>query len=118
MAAMDWMANQLPVDARIGIASTALQVVADDVVEGDVGADAGIWVTPLIDRASILLPNDLDFDQQIALDMICQRGVEYIFVGELGQPFDITRLNSRPIWYRPLLSMPKTGVYEVTGCKS
>jgi hypothetical protein len=117
VAAMAWMADQLPVQARIGIASTELKVVAEDVVEGDVGADAGIWVTPLTDRVTILLPYDLEFDQQIALDMICQRGVEYIFVGELGQPFDITRLNSRPVWYRPLLSMPKIGVYEVTGCK-
>ena len=116
LAAMAWMENQLPVDTRIGIASTALKVVAEDVVEGDVGTDAGVWVTPLTDRVTILLPNDLDFDQGPVLDMICQKKVQYIFIGEMGQPFDIARLNSRPIWYRPLLSMSRTRVYQVIGC--
>jgi hypothetical protein len=33
----------------------------------------------------------------------------------MGQPFDADRIKTHPEWYRPLLSMPKTGVYEVTG---
>ena len=116
VVAMTWMADQLPVDARIGIASTALKVVVDDIPEGDVGADAGIWITPLIDRMTIMLPSDFDFDQQAALNMICQKNISHIFVGELGQPFDLERLHFRPAWYRPLLSMPGPRVYEVTGC--
>jgi len=117
LAALAWMDGQLPVKARIGIASSELKVVAGNVSEGDVGTDAGIWVTPLIDRVSILLPNSLEFDQQTALDMICRKNVQYLFVGELGQTFDITQLVSRPVWYRPLLSISGARVYEVIGCE-
>jgi len=117
LTAMTWMDGQLPVDARIGIASSELKVVAGNVSEGDVGTDAGIWVMPLIDRVSILLPNSLEFDRQIALDMICQKDVQYLFAGELGQTFDIARLISRPTWYRPLLTISGARVYEVIGCK-
>jgi len=42
--------------------------------------------------------------------------IGYLYVGEEGQPFDTKKINSRPEWYGPLLSMPKTGVYEVIGC--
>jgi hypothetical protein len=42
--------------------------------------------------------------------------IGYLFVGEAGQPFDTDKIKEHPEWYRPLLSMPKTGVYEVTGC--
>jgi hypothetical protein len=116
VAAMDWVADQLPVDARIGIASTTLKVMISDSHEGDVGADAGIWITPLTGRTTVLLPSNLDFSQRAAVDYLCQAGVSHLFLGEVGQVFDREGLNSRPEWYRPLLSMPKTGVYEVIGC--
>lgn len=116
VAAMAWVADQIPVDARIGIASTALKVMASESHEGDVGADAGIWVTPLTGRTTVLLPSNLDFSQRAAVDHLCQAGVSHLFLGEVGQLFDRERLNSHPEWYRPLLSMPRTGVYEVTGC--
>lgn len=114
--AMDWMANQLPVEARIGVSSTQLKVMVSESHEGDVGADAGIWVTPLTGRTTVLVPSNLDFSQRAAVDYLCRAGVSHLFVGEVGQVFDRERLNSHPEWYRPLLSMPKTGVYEVTGC--
>ena len=116
VAAIAWMEEQLPVDARIGISSTELKVIELDVSEGFVGTDAGIWITPLINRVTVLLPYDSDFDQQPALDVFCRRDIRYIFVGELGQSFDIAQFISRPAWYRPLLTMPRTGVYEVIGC--
>lgn len=116
VAAMAWIENQLPTKARIGIASTELRVVAADVSEGDVGADAGIWITPLIEWSTILLPFDSEFDQPEIFDALCTNKIDYLFVGELGQTFDLTRLDSRPAWYRPLLSMPRTRVYEVVGC--
>lgn len=115
-AAMAWAADQLPVEARIGIASTQLKVMTSDVYEGDVGADAGIWLTPLTGRTTVLAPSNLDFSRQSAVDYLCRAGVSHLFLGEVGQAFDRGRLNSRPEWYRPLLSMPRTGVYEVIGC--
>ena len=117
VAAMDWMAKQLPVDARIGIASTELKVMTSDVSEGDIGIDAGIWVTPLTGRMTIPLPNDLEFGQQSTLEKICDLKINYLFVGEKGQPFGVEKIASHPERYKPLLSMPKTRVYEVIGCE-
>lgn len=116
VVAMDWMANQLPVEARIGIASTELKVMPYEASEGEVGADAGIWITPLTGRVTIPLTNDSDFAQQVTLERLCELKIEYLFVGEMGQPFDAGKLMSHPEWYKPLLSMPKTGIYEVIGC--
>jgi hypothetical protein len=95
-----------------------LKVVAGDVVEGRVGADAGIWITPLTGRATVLLPNETEFDRQIALDSICRMRISHLFAGELGQTFDNARLNANSEWYRPLLAIQRTRVYKVIGCKS
>jgi hypothetical protein len=76
---------------------------------------AGLLVN--IRKTTILLPFDLDFDQQAALDMICRGSISHIFIGGLGQTFDALRLNARPEWYRPLLAIQRTRVYEVIGCK-
>ena len=116
VAVMTWMENQLSAKARVGIASAELRVVAADVSDGDVGADAGIWITPLIGRGTVLLPFNSEFDQREIFDLLCTKKVDYLFVGELGQTFDRARLDFRPEWYKPLLSMPRTRVYEVVGC--
>lgn len=116
VAAMAWVENKLPVGARIGISSTELRVVAANVMEGLVGADAGIWITPLTGRVTLPLPYQFEFDQRSALEQLCELDIGYLYVGEVGQTFDNARLSSRPEWYRPLLSMPKARVYEVTGC--
>jgi len=116
VVALDWVANQLPVDARIGIASTELKVLSSDTSEGDVGADAGIWITPLTGLATFPLPYDSKFEEQSTLDVLCELEIDYLYVGEAGQPFDYGKITSRPEWYRPLLSMPGTWVYKVVGC--
>jgi hypothetical protein len=116
LVALDWVANQLPVDARIGISSTELRVIASNASSGPIGTDAGIWITPLTGLETFPLPNDLDFHQQSILQRLCEMKIDYLFVGEVGQPFDRNRMIAMPEWYKPLLSMPKTGVYEITGC--
>lgn len=116
VVAMAWVEEQLPVQARIGIASTALKVMPFESSEGEVGADAGVWIAPLTNRVTVLLPNDLDFDQRPALERLCELEIGYLFVGEIGQPFDAHKILSRPEWYKPLLSMPKTWIFEVIGC--
>jgi len=116
VAAMDWMAKQLPVNARIGIASTQLKVLTSDASEGDVGADAGIWITPLTGRVTFPLPYNSDFNDPAIWKIICEKQIGYLFVGEIGYPFDNRKLMAHPEWFRPLLSMPKTRVYEVLGC--
>ncbi|NWG33943.1 MAG: hypothetical protein HXY42_05835 [Chloroflexi bacterium] len=114
--AIAWAAKQLPAEARVGIASMQLKVLPDATFEGEVGADAGLWIAPLAGRGTVLLPFDVDFSQPASLDLLCRARVSHLFVGEKGQTFDRASLDLRPAWYRPLLSMPKTAVYEVTGC--
>ena len=72
--------------------------------------------TPLTGRTTVLVPSNLDFSQRAAVDYLCRAGVSHLFVGEAGRVFDRARLVARPEWYKPLLTMPRTGVYEVTGC--
>ncbi|PWB69497.1 MAG: hypothetical protein C3F07_19870 [Anaerolineales bacterium] len=117
VVAMDWIDGQLPVDARIGIAVTEMKVMASDSFEGYSGGDAGIWITPLIGRKTSPLPYVSDFGQQNILDSLCRSDIRYLYVGETGQRFDDSQLNANPAWYKPLLFMPGTKVYEVIGCE-
>lgn len=116
LAAITWLGAHLPSNARIGIASTPLWLTSPQVRVGDSGADAGIWIASLTGRTTILLSSLSDFEQETTLKQICELGIGYLFVGERGQPFNSAALLSRPAWYAPLLSMPKTTIYEVTGC--
>ena len=116
VAAMDWMDAQLPMNARFGISATELKVLASESFEGYVGGDAGIWITPLINRVTIPLPYNSNFDEQAVLDRICQMSISHIYVGETGQTFDDSQLNAQPAWYKILLSMPRVKVYQVVGC--
>jgi len=117
VTAIDWIANQLPVDGHIGISATELRVLASGFFEGYVGGDAGIWITPLINRGTTPLPYDTDFTERAAMDGLCQQGISHLYVGGLGQTFDDSQLSSQPAWYKLLLSMPKVRVYQVIGCK-
>ena len=116
VVAMDWMTNQLPSKARIGISSTEVRINVANVVEGIAGGDAGAWVTPLTGQATFLIPYNMAFDESSALGEICELGISHLYVGELGQTFDDAKLRSRTEWYTPLLSLGKTRVYEVIGC--
>ncbi len=116
VVALDWMANYLPTRAKIGIAAIPLKVLVGEKSDGDVGADAGVWIAPLTARTTILLPYDSDFTQPTMLEILCRAGMTHLFVGERGHPFNIAALASRPEWYKPLLSMPRTAIYEVIGC--
>ncbi|MEW6287412.1 MAG: hypothetical protein AB1509_14410 [Chloroflexota bacterium] len=117
LAAMDWMAKRLPLDARITIAAGELKVTVSENSAGYAGTDAGVWITPLTGRETLLYPLHWNFDHAQLFDFLCREKVRYIFVGETGLSFDRDGFNARPQWYRPLLSMPKTAVYEVTGCE-
>jgi len=117
LTAIGWMDQKLPASARIGISATAMNVLASDEFEGYVGGDAGIWITPLINRAAVPLFFASDFDQQPVLDGICQAGITHIYIGEKGQTFDNSKISNHPGWYKLLLSMPGVKVYQVVGCK-
>jgi hypothetical protein len=117
LVAMDWMDKNLPADARILTASTEMKVMATDSFQGTVGGDAGIWINPLTNRATIPLPYFSDFGQQTTLDSLCTMGATHIYIGETGLNFDDAKITSHPEWYQILLSMPKVKVYQVIGCQ-
>jgi len=116
VVAIDWLANQLPIDARIGISSTQLSVTALQEFEGVAGSDAGIWIHPLTGLKTYPIPFDNDFDQTSTLDFLCAEHVTHVYAGGVGISFDRTKIDLRPKWYTPLLTISRTGVYEVTGC--
>jgi hypothetical protein len=117
LAVLHWMRDHLPGDAQIGISVTELNVLPSETFEAYNGADAGIWITPLMDRATIPLVYSSDFGQQSVREVLCQSGVTHLYVGELGQSFDRARLQEDPEWYKVLLSKEQAGVYEVIGCR-
>jgi hypothetical protein len=117
LVAIDWIDQNLPDEARIAISSTELRVLPSDAVQGYAGGDAGIWITPLTDRTTILFPYQSDFSQQTVFDLLCQVRAEYLYVGDTGATFNNTQLASFPERYKVLLSMPRSQVYQVIGCK-
>jgi len=110
------MQEQLPRDAYIGISVTELNVLPSDRLEGYTGGDAGIWITPLIKRYTFPLFFRSDFGQEDVRNQLCQNRVSHLYVGELGQSFDLAHLDQHPEWYKLLLSLQKAKVYEVVGC--
>lgn len=116
LVAMDWVAKNLPGEARILIASTELRVLATDEFQGSAGGDAGIWITPLTGRATIPLPYISDFSQPATLETLCNQQAQYIYVGETGLTFNDSQIAPHSDWYKTLLAMPKVKVYQVIGC--
>ena len=114
--AIDWIDKNLPSDARILVSAVDLIVLASGTAQGYLSGDAGAWITPLTDRVTVPRPYVSDFNQPEVLDGLCKLGIDYIYVGEMGQAFDASQLIAHPDWYKPLLSMPKAGVYEIIGC--
>jgi hypothetical protein len=116
LAAIGWMDRNLPPDARILISSTELRVLPTESPQGSVGADAGTWIAPLTDRATVALPYQSDFSQTATFELLCQLQVDYIYIGELGAMFRVEQMTPYPDRYRPVFSMPKAKVYQVVGC--
>ena len=116
LTAIAWMDSNLPADARVLISTTELILLPSASSQAAVGADAGIWISPLTNRQTLSMPYNSNFAMRETLDILCKRNVNYIYIGEMGQTFDYIQIRSNPAWYKPLLSMPKTGVYQVIGC--
>jgi len=116
LTTIDWMDKNLPTNARILIATTELMVLPSGSFQGYVGEDAGIWISPLTGRPTFPMPYNSNFNEKETLDILCKRGVNYIYVGEIGKTFDDTQIKPLTTWYKTLLSMPKAGVYQIVGC--
>jgi hypothetical protein len=80
------------------------------------GSDAGIWVTPLAGRVTVVLPKISDFSQPETHGQLCRMQVTHLYIGGIGQPFDAVQINARPEWYRMLFARSEAKIYEVVGC--
>jgi hypothetical protein len=115
--AMDWVRTNLPSDARILISADEVVVQASGTPQGYAAADAGGWITPLTGRATVPLWYVTNLGRAKKFKSLCKMGVDYIYIGSVGRSFYAPRLRAHPEWYRPLLSISRTEVYQVTGCR-
>ena len=114
--ALDWLARNTPSDARILIASTQMHVLPSGPSTSPVGTDAGIWIPALTGRDITYAHFDTDFRSENELEMLCQKQVEYIYIGNTSQSFNVSQLIAKKDWYKPILSLPDVQLYQVTGC--
>lgn len=118
LTAIQWMDENLPQDARILISSTELKVLPTEEHQGYAGGDAGIWINPLINRTTILMPFNTDLSQQQTVDILCQLQIDYVYVGKTEASFNDAGMPSQPDTYKVFFVLPNVHIYEVTGCKT
>lgn len=116
LAAIGWMNNNVPTDARILISSADLNVLPTQEYQGSAGGDAGAWINPLTSRTTIYMPFTTDFSLQQTRETICQSQAGYVYVGKTGTVFNESGLEAQPGTYRLVFSLPKAKVYQVLGC--
>jgi hypothetical protein len=117
LAALDWIADTLPPDANILIASSAFHVTSFETEAAQAGSDAGIWISVLTSREVRLMPYHTRFQQADVWQWVCSQNVDYIYVGGMPQSFDIAQLSSQPNWYQEAFALLGAKIYRVTGCK-
>jgi hypothetical protein len=117
LSAITWIEHNLPMDSKILIASSRLYVTSFESTHSLTGADAGIWINPLIERITILAPVELNFELANSYLEICSQNIQYIYVGSTSQSFNQADLASHPNWYFPAFLLPHAQVYEIIGCK-
>jgi hypothetical protein len=115
-AALEWLDKNSAPEASILIASFQT-VVFESTQPADLsGADAGIWITPFIQRKAALAAYSTDFSAQGGLDEVCKMGVTYIYAGGTNQSFNKAQLDSKPEWYARQLTLPGIRIYRLVGC--
>ena len=117
LAAFSWMDENLPPDAVIMIPSNNLYVTSFESSDTRAGVDGGIWITPLISRATVQAWAGLIFDLPEDHSRLCGLSPEiFVYAGGMPQSFNAGQLNGLPGLYQVVFSLPKTNVYRVVGC--
>ena len=117
LTAFAWMDKNLPASARILVAATPGSVFEDGPEAVYSGSDAGLWVTLLLKRTSLVLSNGVNFNTAAVHDKLCQYDVTQIYVGSRGtDSFDPENLRQAPTWYQTQVEFPTTQVFRLTGC--
>jgi len=111
--AFDWIARNLPEDTLILIAGNQLNVVPNTTASSLVASDAGIWITPLTGRKSIMLSHHLDFSSQEIFDQLCEKEIDYIYLDNTSQSFKYSPLDKKPDWYKKTLILPSISIYQL-----
>ncbi len=114
--AFDWLAQHPQPKAKFAIASTVMYVSTSSPRQSDAGADAGIWLGPLLGVETESLPYGSDLSAPGTFTRLCRDGVTDIYVGGMPQSFNAQQIRSRPTWYTRLLSFPSAQIYKITGC--
>lgn len=117
LALLAWTEQSLPTDASILIASSRVNVTSFEQTEILAGVDGGIWVTPLTSRQTILAWDSLDFSSETVHAEICERELEYAYVGGMPQSFSASKLEENPDWYQEVFALPHAKLYRVTNCQ-
>ncbi len=109
--ALDWLAANLPADARVAV--NAWQWLGATWA----GSDGGAWIVPLTGREATTPPVDhiynlalfaqvrafneaaaavADWSDPTAADWLREQGVSHVYVGQRGGPFDPAKLSRNP----------------------
>ena len=114
----DWMDKTLPTDALILVASNQLNVVPSSTSADFVGSDAGIWIPQLIGREITLMPYHFDFLSDEKIKQLCQKEIDYIYIGNTNQSFNSRQLDKKTEWYKKILVLEKAQLYQLKACGS
>ncbi len=115
--ALDWLDKHTPPTTLVAISSTELRITASSEHPQTAGSDAGVWITPLVNRPTFLLPFSTDFTRSDTLSFLCEHGISDIYIGNKDQSFNRALVEEKPDWYRNLLFLPGAQIFRVIGCK-
>ena len=117
LVALDWLNNHTRTADLIAISSAELKITASSQNPQIAGSDAGVWIMPLTDRHTLLLPHITDFNSPDTLKFVCKEGISDIYVGSMAQSFNRKSIEEKPGWYKNILFLPEAQIYQVTGCQ-
>ncbi len=115
--ALDWLDKHTPPAALTAISSTELRITASSRNPQTAGSDAGVWITPLTNRPTFLLPFSTDFSRSDTLSFLCKHEISNIYVDDKPQSFNRASVEEKPDWYKNILFLPGAQIFQVTGCK-
>jgi hypothetical protein len=114
--AFDWLDKHLPPEARTLVAGTQLNVLPAGPSKNLAGSDAGIWIRAMSGRHTSLAPFDTDFRSASTLKRLCQRRIQYIYIGGTKQIFNTAQFHEKAEWYDRIFFLPDAQLYRLTGC--
>jgi hypothetical protein len=116
LVALDWLRRNIPEAATVAIASSPLRLAPQDNPVMEAPADAGAWIQPLTGADVTPLPYTSDFGDSRLRGVVCNRQVDYDYVGISTRSFNTASLQGHPEWYQARLLLPAAAIYEVTPC--